>query len=173
QYEPANNDNARAGAVMAFGQPVNTIYDFSKADRILSLDSDFLSAHPGTLKYARDFAARRRLTRSPDLIFQVEPGALEREDVVRARALSHMSRLYVIETTPTTTGAAADHHWSVKPSEIEVIARALAEKLVGTPSPAVGALQGKPTSNAGDQTVTVKTELVASIDFRSPEARNL
>src|SRR6266851_762925 len=60
QYEPANNDNARAGAVMAFGQPVNTIYDFSKADRILSLDADFLSAHPGTLKYARDFGARRR-----------------------------------------------------------------------------------------------------------------
>ena len=47
QYEPVNNDNARAGAVMAFGQPVNTIYDFSKADRILSLDADFLSAHPG------------------------------------------------------------------------------------------------------------------------------
>src|SRR6476619_36697 len=36
QYEPANNDNARAGAVMAFGQPVNTIYDFSKADRIIA-----------------------------------------------------------------------------------------------------------------------------------------
>ena len=50
QYEPVNNDNARAGAMMAFGQPVNTIYDFSKADRILSLDADFLSAHPGTLK---------------------------------------------------------------------------------------------------------------------------
>ena len=60
QYEPVNNDNARAGAMMAFGQPVNTIYDFSKADRILSLDADFLAAHPGTLRYARDFAARRR-----------------------------------------------------------------------------------------------------------------
>jgi MoCo/4Fe-4S cofactor protein with predicted Tat translocation signal len=96
QYEPVNNDNARAGAMMAFGQAVNTIYDFSKADRILSLDADFLSAHPGTLKYARDFAARRRIT----------DGKKE------------MSRLYVIETTPTTTGASADHHWSVKPSEL-------------------------------------------------------
>ena len=103
QYEPANNDNARAGAVMAFGQPVNTIYDFSKADRILSLDADFLAALPGTLKYARDFAARRRShddSRQEDL----------------------MSRLYVIETTPTTTGAAADHHWAVKPSELLKIA---------------------------------------------------
>ena len=103
QYEPVNNDNARAGAVMAFGQPVNTIYDFSKADRILALDADFLSAHPGTLKYARDFAARRRITAGK----------------------KEMSRLYVIETTPTTTGAAADHHWSVKPSEMWDIAFAV------------------------------------------------
>src|SRR5439155_17373410 len=61
QYEPVNRDNARAGAIMAFGQPVNTIYDFSKADRILSLGSDFLAAMPGTLRYARDYAAKRRL----------------------------------------------------------------------------------------------------------------
>src|SRR5229473_4929651 len=60
QYEPANRDNARAGAMLAFGQPVNTIYDFSKADRILSLGSDFLAAMPGTLRYARDYAAMRR-----------------------------------------------------------------------------------------------------------------
>ena len=50
QYEPANRDNARAGAMMAFGQPVNTIYDFSKADRILSLGSDFLACLPGSLR---------------------------------------------------------------------------------------------------------------------------
>jgi len=107
QYEPVNNDNARAGAVMAFGQPVNTIYDFSKADRILSLDADFLAAHPGTLKYARDFAARRRITEGK----------------------KEMSRLYVIETTPTTTGASADHHWSIKPSELLKAATAVAARV--------------------------------------------
>ncbi len=103
QYEPVNNDNARAGAMMAFGEPVNTIYDFSKADRILSLDADFLAAHPGMLKYARDFAARRRITEGK----------------------KEMSRLYVIETTLTTTGASADHRWSVKPSELEAVAHAV------------------------------------------------
>jgi len=103
QYEPANNDNARAGAVMAFGQPVNTVYDFSKAERILSLDADFLAAMPGTLRYARDFAARRRITEGK----------------------KEMSRLYVIETTPTTTGAAADHRWSIKPSELEGVVHAI------------------------------------------------
>src|SRR5216683_1427273 len=96
QYEPVNRDNARAGAMMAFGQPVNTIYDFSKADRILSLGSDFLSAMPGTLRYARDYAAKRRVTG-------------ERAE---------MNRLYVVESTPTITGANADHRISVKPSEM-------------------------------------------------------
>ena len=104
QYEPANRDNARAGAVMAFGQPVNTIYDFSKADRILSLGSDFLACLPGSLRYARDYAAKRRITGDK----------------------AEMNRLYVVESTPTTTGANADHRFSVKPSEMGGVARAFA-----------------------------------------------
>ena len=110
QYEPANNDNARAGAVIAFGQPVNTIYDFSKADRILSLDADFLAALPGTLRYARDFAARRRVSEGQKVVFDRNTRAIDLD--------VEMNRLYVIETTPTTTGASADHQWSVKPSEL-------------------------------------------------------
>jgi molybdopterin-containing oxidoreductase family iron-sulfur binding subunit len=112
QYEPANRDNARAGAVMALGQPVNTIYKFDQAQRVVSLDSDFLSASPGSLRYARDFMARRRLTETN----------------------KEINRLYVIETTPSNTGAKADHRWVIKPSEFEGIARRL--------SAAVGAAGG-------------------------------
>ena len=108
QYEPVNRDNARAGAIMAFGQDVNTIYDFSKADRILSLGSDFLSAMPGTLRYARDYAEKRR----------VNGEKLE------------MSRLYVIESTPTITGANADHRFSVKPSQTVEASQAIASQLL-------------------------------------------
>ena len=115
QYEPVNRDNARAGAITAFGQPVNTIYHFDKAERILSLDADFLSAMPGSLRYARDYAAKRRITGEQ----------------------SEMNRLYVIESTPTTTGAVADHRFSVKPSEMEFIVTALATML------APGVLQDK------------------------------
>ena len=43
-YEPVNRDNVLEGAKLAFGQPVETRYEFSKADVILSLDADFLSA---------------------------------------------------------------------------------------------------------------------------------
>ncbi|MGI9167598.1 MAG: TAT-variant-translocated molybdopterin oxidoreductase, partial [Pyrinomonadaceae bacterium] len=107
QYEPVNRDDARTGAITALGQPVNTIYHFDQAQRILSLDADFLSGAPGTLRYARDFAARRRVTEGKH----------------------EMSRLYVVETTPTTTGASADHRWAVRPSEMEGFVSQLAARL--------------------------------------------
>ncbi len=108
QYEPVNRDHARAGAVMAFGQDVRTTYDFSKADRILSLGADFLNAWPGNLRYARDYAAKRR-----------QDGA---GNGVSVESESKMARLYVAETTPTLTGANADHRFSVKPGEMEAVA---------------------------------------------------
>jgi molybdopterin-containing oxidoreductase family iron-sulfur binding subunit len=122
QYEPVNNDQAHAGARMAFGQPVNTIYDFSKADRILSLDADFLAAIPGSLRYARDFGARRRV----------------------AEGKNEMNRLYVIETTPTTTGASADHQWSIRPSELIKVATTIASQV------GVGAIAANTSINGLD-----------------------
>jgi len=104
QYEPVNRDNANAGAVMAFGQPVNTTYRFDLAQRVVSFDNDFLSAMPGTLRYAREFFARRRVS----------------------EANREMNRLYVIESTPSNTGAVADHAWTMRPSEIEAIVREMA-----------------------------------------------
>jgi molybdopterin-containing oxidoreductase family iron-sulfur binding subunit len=92
-YEPVNRDNVLEGAKLAFGQPVDTRYDFEKADVIVSLDADFLYAgFPGNVRYIRDFAKRR----NPD---------------------GKMNRLYVIESTPTTTGAKADHRLPVRASE--------------------------------------------------------
>jgi len=123
QYEPVNRDNARAGAITALGQPVNTIYHFDQADRILSLDADFLSGAPGTLRYARDFAARRRVTEEK----------------------RKMSRLYVVETTATTTGASADHRWSIRPSEMEGIAHLVASRF---------GIQFEPTNAAGNLGIT-------------------
>ena len=94
-YEPVNRDNVLEGAKMAFGQPVETRYDFSKADVIVSLDADFLSAgFPGNTRYIRDFANRR----DPD---------------------GKMNRLYVVESTPTITGAKADHRWPGRALQFE------------------------------------------------------
>jgi len=102
-YEPINRDNVLEGAKLAFGQPVETRYDFSKADVIVSLDADFLYAgFPGNTRYIRDFAKRR----NPDS--------------------GNMNRLYVIESTPTSTGAKADHRLPMRASTIEAFARVLA-----------------------------------------------
>src|SRR5262252_8363879 len=115
QYEPVNRDNARAGAVMALGQPMNTTYDFSQAERILSLGSDFLSAMPGTLRYARDFAARRRL--------YAEAASTGYNDQLPLLDPEKNVRLYVVESTPSITGANADHRFSVKPGEMVAVAQ--------------------------------------------------
>ncbi|HEY7545323.1 MAG TPA: TAT-variant-translocated molybdopterin oxidoreductase, partial [Blastocatellia bacterium] len=109
QYEPAARDNAREGSRLAFGQYANTIYRFDKADVILSLDADFLGQVPTGVRYARDFASKRRLTEGN----------------------KEMSRLYVIECTPSITGAKADHRLPAKPSEMIGIARAVAASVVG------------------------------------------
>ena len=52
---------ADRAAVLAFGEHVNTHYDFTKADVVLSLDADFLTCGPGNLRYVADFMSRRRV----------------------------------------------------------------------------------------------------------------
>ncbi len=107
RYEPVNRDNAFEGARMAFGEYVNTVYRFDRADVILSLDADFLFGDPGALRYARDFADKRR----------VLDGNTE------------MNRLYAVESTPTLTGSMADNRLRLRPSQVEGFARALAQAL--------------------------------------------
>ncbi|MGB6812356.1 MAG: TAT-variant-translocated molybdopterin oxidoreductase [Candidatus Sulfotelmatobacter sp.] len=105
-YEPVNRDNVLEGAKLAFGQPVETLYDFETAEVIVSLDADFLYAgFPGNVRYIRDFAKRR----NPD---------------------GNMNRLYVIESSPTTTGAKADHRMPLQAGMVEKFAFAIAN-LVG------------------------------------------
>ena len=107
QYEPVNRDNARAGARLAFGEDINTIYRIENADVILSLDADFLFTGPASVRYARDFAGKRR----------VRQGKID------------MNRLYVIEATPSVTGSMADHRLPLRPSEIPHFTGAIAAKI--------------------------------------------
>jgi molybdopterin-containing oxidoreductase family iron-sulfur binding subunit len=107
QWEPAVGDGTREGAKLAFGSYLNTVYRPEKADVILSLDSDFLGSGPGHIRYAREFSRRRKLNGPDDT----------------------MNRLYVVEPTPSVTGATADHRWPLRSSEVEIFARALAGKL--------------------------------------------
>src|ERR1700692_4292427 len=101
-YEPINRDNVGEGAKLALGEPMETRYDLSKADVIVSLDADFLYAgFPGSARYTRDFAARR----NPD---------------------ANINRLYVVESTPSSTGMKADHRLPLRAADVEWFTRSLA-----------------------------------------------
>ena len=104
QYDPVSRDGARAAARQAAGRPGETVYHFDKADVILSLDADFLACGPGSVRYARDFADRRRVSE-------------ERKT---------MNRLYAVESTPSLTGAKADHRLPMRASDVEGFARQIA-----------------------------------------------
>ncbi|HET6841712.1 MAG TPA: TAT-variant-translocated molybdopterin oxidoreductase [Candidatus Angelobacter sp.] len=106
-YEPVHRDGVRAGSKLALGGYYDAVYKFDAADVVVSLDADFLSGawFPGFVRYARDFMSRRKLD--------------GRE----------MNRFYVAESSPSTTGAKADHRLPARAADIEKIARALAAKL--------------------------------------------
>jgi MoCo/4Fe-4S cofactor protein with predicted Tat translocation signal len=84
-------------------QPLPPETDFGKYDLIVSIGSDFLIDQPASLRFTRQFAARRR----------VQGGKIE------------PNRLYVMESTPTLTGAMADHRLSAPPDRIAAVLRRL------------------------------------------------
>ena len=117
QWEPAGAHSARAGAAMAFGAPVNTYYNVANANVIVALDADFLSMGPASFRYAREFAARRR---------------------VREGGPKTMNRLYVVEPTPTPTGTKADHRLPLRAGDVEEFAWALAGAVGAAKAPTQG-----------------------------------
>ncbi|QQO23440.1 TAT-variant-translocated molybdopterin oxidoreductase [Bradyrhizobium diazoefficiens] len=111
QWEPLHRDSEHASAARSFNQNVDRTFDVAKADRILGIESDLISATPGWLAYARHFAAARR---------PAENGG-------------SMSRVYAIESTPTLLGAKADHRLAIRPDEIPGALRYLAGLLGAGP----------------------------------------
>lgn len=107
QYEPINQDNVILGTQRAFGDYVAAHYRLDRAEVILSLDSDLLYTHPERLRYARLFSEQRRVvTRRPE-----------------------MNRLYMVEGSPTVTGAVADHRLPASSGQIQAAAIQLAGAL--------------------------------------------
>ena len=142
QYEASGRDNVRLGARLAFGESIETRYDFSRADVVLSLDADVLIASPGSLRYARDFADRRR----------VRGGQ------------ARMSRLYMIETSPTATGTLADHRLAIRSVRVPRLAVALVAEL------GVGGTSGSPERLADDEARFISS---AAADLRGHAGRGI
>jgi len=116
-FEPVTRDAVRAGCRLAFGEDLEPVHHLERANVIVSLEADFLAWGNSRLKDARAFATRR------------EAGD--------AQAATSMNRLYVVECTPTLTGAAADHRLAVPARDVVFFARAIAAALgIGEPPPA-------------------------------------
>jgi molybdopterin-containing oxidoreductase family iron-sulfur binding subunit len=109
RYEPVSDDAERAGAVQAFGRPLDAVPRFAEASVVLALDNDFLGPGPSQVRNARGFAQARRAHDNPDQCL----------------------RLYVAESTWSLTGCNADHRLALRPDEIRNFAIAVAGHLRG------------------------------------------
>ena len=106
-YSAVNDDNARSGGRIAYGEPLVPVYNYGGAQVIVSLASDFLGAEPGAVAAGARFASRRRLA---------DPRA-------------PMSRLYVVESNYTITGSMADHRTRMRQADVARFTEALVDQL--------------------------------------------
>ena len=106
-WEPVSDDNARAGAALAFGQPFDAIWRLDRARVIVALDDDFLGPGPDQVRLAHDFSRGR----------------------VARRGVSRLTRLHAAEPGLTTTGANADERLASRRADIADLASALAAAL--------------------------------------------
>ncbi len=103
-WAPISSENRDFGLHAATGADVEPRYALEQARVILSLDADFLLHDPDQIRLTRAYAAGRR-----------DPQA--------------MNRLYVAESTLTTTGIAADHRLALPSGRIATLTLALAAEL--------------------------------------------
>ena len=89
---------------------VRVLPDYAKARRILSLDADFLGAGDASVEATRAYSAGRRAD--------------------TAAEAEQMTRLYVVESTFTITGAAADHRLRAASSHISALAARFAAEVL-------------------------------------------
>ncbi|TLG73702.1 TAT-variant-translocated molybdopterin oxidoreductase [Methylocystis sp. B8] len=105
-WEPIGRENVEKGFALAYGARLELKLQIQNADVILAIDSDLLSAAPGHLNFAREFASRRNPTRAK------------------------MNRLYAIEATPSLIAAVADERFIAGPQDSHRVLRALAGALL-------------------------------------------
>jgi MoCo/4Fe-4S cofactor protein with predicted Tat translocation signal len=129
-------------------QPLTPDTDFGKYDLIVSVGSDFLIDQPASLRFTRQFAARRR----------VQGGKIA------------PNRLYVLESTPTLTGAMADHRLSAPPDRIAAVLR----RIGGAPAEPLDAREETFASNlAADLAANADSALVITGEAEPAEIHDL
>jgi len=96
QYQPGHADGAFQAQQKAFGRSVTVVPRFERADVVVSLDGDFLGGMDGGVANTRHFMSRRDVSAGQKAL----------------------SRLYLAETSVSTTGTIADHRLPVSPGAL-------------------------------------------------------
>jgi len=107
-WDPAENRGQADGSKSVLGQPSWTRYNLSKASRILSIGEGQIDQGPEAMRLARELAASRKLLSHTD----------------------EMSRLYAVESKPSSIGVMADHRFRVAPSQLHNFTVALAKAVL-------------------------------------------
>lgn len=111
-YEALEGDVKKQVEKTAYGDGVKAIANFERADRVLSLDADFLGLdNKGPVN---GFYARRHV---------------EGKDYDQKPDASKLNRLYSVEGTYSLTGGMADHRLRIAPSQIVKVAATIAKAL--------------------------------------------
>ena len=148
-HEPGVNPGVASAAKKIAGRKAFVAYDLSKADVIVSLESDFLNSGPAAMVYARQFGRKRALD-----------------------SVETPNRLYAIESSPSVSGSLADHHFSVKSGEIASIAYQLA-KAVGVSAPAAAGTPPSWLSAVAEDLTKAKGHSVVIAGEFQPESVHL
>ncbi|MGA1205568.1 MAG: TAT-variant-translocated molybdopterin oxidoreductase [Opitutales bacterium] len=89
EYSPTDSNNPEIAASRLLGQPSRALFKLEKAQRILSVDSDFLNGEAGSVGMSRAFSKGRKVRNQDEA--------------------KKMNRLYVVESAFTVTGTMGDH----------------------------------------------------------------
>lgn len=108
EHESVSRLRERRGAKLAFGSDVRPVYDLSRADLILGIDSDLLDFHPNAVSYIRGWSARR----------VPEAGT--------------MNRVYAVESQFSTLGSVADHRLPIRSSDVAAFVSHLEQLVAST-----------------------------------------
>jgi molybdopterin-containing oxidoreductase family iron-sulfur binding subunit len=111
-YEPLTGEERKQANAEVFGAGADVVADFSDANVILSLDSDFLELD---LQGPVSGFFKNRFVEGSD--YQSKPDA------------SKLNRLYVVEGGFSLTGGMADHRLRIAPSQVVAVAAEIANTL--------------------------------------------
>lgn len=114
EYDAISRENERAGTMLAFGQALNVHPQYDQARVVLSLDHDFLGIDTASPLATKLFSKRRRMEAEEDL--------------------ERLSRLYVIESQFSLTGANAEHRLRARGSDVRQFAQDLLAGLSAAPA---------------------------------------